>query len=365
MSWVPFTDDRSRPAFVNQEGLCLLVGQYRQARLVFERSRRHVESRFLGPDLITIETDWNGIQHAKLAMAQADYLYLARLMLLRREEGREALELMRRDTENYNARLRSMQREASSATMLNMQTSISRGEMAEASARFVRNASASTLVIGASFLTGGAALGVLGAGSAMTGAVRYQDTGNVGEAVLETVGTFAVGFIAGYARVASQPVNIMRGAERMEVQAWELALSDVPAASTATAAGRWGMVMLVAEVQGAYELTKGVVQGKTVEQAMAGALTRAGLSTLTRGFLPLGFEKWSFPVIGRLVTNYGASFGTSQAVSRAQSLAAPVPSAPAGAPSASANIAAVRDTTTHEPGETPADFVRTNVLRFD
>lgn len=57
-------------------------------------------------------------------------------------------------------------------------------------ARFVRDTSADGLMVGASVLSGGAALAVMGAGSTLKGTAKFQDTGSVGAAVMEGAGSF-------------------------------------------------------------------------------------------------------------------------------------------------------------------------------
>jgi hypothetical protein len=56
-------------------------------------------------------------------------------------------------------------------------------------ARFVRDTSADGLMVGASVMTGGAALAVMGAGSTLKGTAKFQDTGSVGAAVMEGAGS--------------------------------------------------------------------------------------------------------------------------------------------------------------------------------
>jgi hypothetical protein len=62
-------------------------------------------------------------------------------------------------------------------------------------AQFVRNASADGLMVGASVMSGGAAVAVMGAGSTLKGTAKFQDTGSVGAAVMEGVGSFAFAFV--------------------------------------------------------------------------------------------------------------------------------------------------------------------------
>jgi hypothetical protein len=62
-------------------------------------------------------------------------------------------------------------------------------------ARFVRDTSADGLMVGASVMSGGAALAVMGAGSTLKGTAKFQDTGSAGAAVLEGTGSFVFAFV--------------------------------------------------------------------------------------------------------------------------------------------------------------------------
>jgi hypothetical protein len=62
-------------------------------------------------------------------------------------------------------------------------------------AKFVRDASAEGLMVGASVMTGGAAVAALGGASFFKGACKFQDTDSVGAAVLEGVGSFTFAYV--------------------------------------------------------------------------------------------------------------------------------------------------------------------------
>jgi len=59
--------------------------------------------------------------------------------------------------------------------------------------RFIRDTSVDVVMIGSTIATGGAAVGLLGAGSTLKGVYKYQDTGSVGAAVLYGGGTLVLG----------------------------------------------------------------------------------------------------------------------------------------------------------------------------
>jgi len=62
-------------------------------------------------------------------------------------------------------------------------------------AKFVRDTSADGLMVGASVMSGGAAVAVMGAGSMLKGEAKFQDTGSVGAAVLEGAGSFIFAYV--------------------------------------------------------------------------------------------------------------------------------------------------------------------------
>jgi len=62
-------------------------------------------------------------------------------------------------------------------------------------AKWVRDTSADGLMVGASVMTGGAAIAVMGGGSTLKGVAKFQDTGSVGAAVMEGAGSFVFAFV--------------------------------------------------------------------------------------------------------------------------------------------------------------------------
>jgi hypothetical protein len=62
-------------------------------------------------------------------------------------------------------------------------------------ARFVRDTSADGLMVGASIMTGGAAVAALGGASFFKGVCRFQDTDSVGAGVMQAAGSFAFAYV--------------------------------------------------------------------------------------------------------------------------------------------------------------------------
>ncbi|MEQ9569234.1 MAG: hypothetical protein RLN75_03505 [Longimicrobiales bacterium] len=84
---------------------------------------------------------------------------------------------------------------ASRQSMQNIDRTVGRWETATAVATFTRDLSADVFIVCAGTLSGGAALAGLGAGSFAKGAFKYQDTENVGAAILEGTFSFVTGVI--------------------------------------------------------------------------------------------------------------------------------------------------------------------------
>ncbi len=62
-------------------------------------------------------------------------------------------------------------------------------------AKFIRDMSADGLMIGASVMSGGAALAAVGGGSIFKGTCKFQDTGSLGAGAMEAAGSFAFAYV--------------------------------------------------------------------------------------------------------------------------------------------------------------------------
>jgi len=185
---------------------------------------------------------------------------------------------------------------------------VSRGEAAAAAARKVRDLSATVLVIGSSFMTGGASVAVLGGGSLLQGVAVWQDTGNVGSAVLQATGTFIVGVIplggAGTAAVRAEGETTWQAMMRESGS-----LVNRPGRALATTGGEggaWGrtlaLILLAAKTDAAFQGCRCLVEGNSASDALATAGTTFGIDLMTGG-LGAGLDHWALPVRVRLMTD--------------------------------------------------------------
>ncbi|HUG39997.1 MAG TPA: hypothetical protein VMM12_05915 [Longimicrobiales bacterium] len=109
-------------------------------------------------------------------------------------------------------------------------------------AKFTRDTSAGTLMVGATVLSGGTATAVIAAGSGLKGVAKFQDTGSAGAATIEAAGSFVFAIIPLKAKAGGNPLS---GVEE-------------------------GCLVVLEAVT---ESATGLVEGKTVKEALAtGAL---------------------------------------------------------------------------------------------
>jgi hypothetical protein len=62
-------------------------------------------------------------------------------------------------------------------------------------AKFVRDSCADGLMVGASVMSGGAAVAVMGGGSFLKGTAKFEDTGSIGAGVMEGAGSFVFAYV--------------------------------------------------------------------------------------------------------------------------------------------------------------------------
>lgn len=277
---------------MDQLGLWILCRQHVYHQLIRRRSRIVRETHVFGPDLISVETDFHGISRERDQLSHPLYTRLERETVQDAERVRARLIQMRREIHQWVQSVKQMQRSASHETMQNIERSVRRGERGIQVATAVRDLSATTLVVGSAFLSGGASLAVLGGGSVLRGTGTYQDTGNIGSAVLDASSTFVVGAI---------PVA---GAAMVEQQA---ARSAVTMMSRVTPSGlNAGQQVTVLVVGSAISATseggQAFLDGQNAQQALRAATARFGIDVLSGGMCGR-FDRRAFPVVARLATD--------------------------------------------------------------
>ncbi len=297
-----FKDSRGMFWLVDLDGVRHLIRSYVRSTAVLSRSRIHHESQAMGPlgtfevKLVTVQVDFPAVNAQVKEDSEKHYQFFRNQL---QDSGQRAFETLlgwRSETIDANESFRENQVYASQQTNDSINSAISNSQTAIAVTKFIRDTSASVVMVGAAFLTGGAAIAAVGGGSVLKGGFTYQDkkmegastSDAAGAATLEAVSDIVLGFIS--FGEAGAMTNLATKAAKVQ-------------AGTIVLAG--------ATVDAETEFVKSTVDGKTIrEAALAGAM-RFGTHVAGAGLGPLvehAFEipkmkNFSFPI---LVTRSGA-----------------------------------------------------------
>ncbi|MFC3182752.1 hypothetical protein [Cypionkella sinensis] len=252
MPWTVVVDAQGQRWGVNKEGVYLMLRAALRAEKIKARSQiTSVDNGFLMPTTFLFETDWNGLR-ADVDQETNTFYMDAAERLSRDPASMRAnlLGMIARGRSDFNA-VEAMRRRATRQSSESISNNVEGWETALAVAQFTRDTSATILVVGAGLLSGGAAFGVLGAGSVLRGTATYQDTGNVGAAVINGSGTFIVGMVG------------------------------IAGANPALARSEQLQLMFVGSgLQGGVQGAQSLVEGKTPKQALQQAAVSAGFNLL-------------------------------------------------------------------------------------
>lgn len=213
MAWHIITErDGTRWAY-NNDGVYLLIRTAVRAMLVRRNTRTvPTDHGFLLPTTYCVETEWSAVRSELEAETRRYWLTAENGLRQYPRLMRENLLSLLREARADMDWLRAERVSANSRSASSINSVVNGWENALTAAKFVRDASATILVVTAGVVSGGTGFAAAGAvgmtgvttgtamttlavGSAMRGAFTYQDTGNVGSAAINAVGTFSVGAI--------------------------------------------------------------------------------------------------------------------------------------------------------------------------
>lgn len=197
----------------NPDGIYLLMRAAVRAQIVRARSRVVTTNHgFLMPTTYCLETDWAGFR-VEVERETTRYWANARQQIsLNPRLMRGSLLGLISDARRDINWMEEQRVSANHRSTTSIDSTVLGWERALDTAQVVRDGSATILVVAGGIVSGGAGLALAGGagltgvttgtamttlavGSVMRGAFTYQDTGNVGSAVINTVGTFTVGAI--------------------------------------------------------------------------------------------------------------------------------------------------------------------------
>lgn len=310
--WISIRDKAARNWHLNSAGLTTFTRQYVYAELLNEKSQvvRKTERIDLsfgikvnGPELVSVETDFDAIRKARDVRSHVLHKKLNHLIQDNGKKAFDELVQMRLHLKRNQDELRRKQQVASAETMSNVNRLVAKAKCGEEVATVVRDLSATVLVVGAAFLTGGAAAGVLGTGSALKGVGKYEESGNIGAGVLEASGTFVVGLI----NVA--PALAESGKAVTLAQRW------APAAGETSVA----ILLIGAQTDAALEVGKSAIDGASAKEAFEKGGVRF-LTDVASGGVGMKLDavrllgKTGLPVAARLVTDATMAVASDEAV---------------------------------------------------
>jgi hypothetical protein len=235
------------------------------------------EKHWIGPDLWSVEVNWDKVNLETTTQTELELRKFSDSAKNSMQKGVNNLVLMMEDADDNRDTFQDRMTDAQHRTMQNIESSVRKGEIGLEVATVVRDTSAEIEMVGATYLSGGAAVAVLGTGSAMKGAFVYQDTGKAGQAVA-TFGT-----------------NLVLGMADLKVGA---AIKGLGSASE-----RIGMAIVWAKAKATLDVPKSLIEGKTMKQAVSGGGVKLVASTpatagveCLKGVLGEEGEAWAIPV---------------------------------------------------------------------
>ncbi len=276
MAWETFRSNDG-VYLIDWTGLTRILRSCKRAAAMKDYSEVVIsEKHWVGPDLWSVEVNWDKVNLETTTQTELELRKFndSAKNSMQRELNR--LVSMMEDADDDRDTFHDRMADAQHGTMENIESSVHKGEIGLEIATAVRDTSAEIEMVGATYLSGGAAVAVLGTGSAMKGAFVYQDTGKAGKAVA-TFGT-----------------NLVLGLADLKVGA---ALKGMSSASE-----RIGMAIVWAKAKATLDVPKSLIEGKTMRQAVSGGGVKlvastpatAGLEYL-KGVLGEG-EAWAIPV---------------------------------------------------------------------
>ncbi|MFK7913640.1 MAG: hypothetical protein AB8B93_06970 [Pseudomonadales bacterium] len=262
MSWTTVAGASGPQWQVNQDGLYLTARASARAALArrYTREKRSGEGWFDGPVLTEVITDWGKVNRQTDAAAATLYRTLAEEIMNHPANCARNLAAMVAETRSNQNHLRNLQQRIVRDNMRNVSSRVNDWENATAVTRFVRDTAWTTLVVlsaipsggATAALTSGVRVSALAAGSLGRGQATYQDTGNIGAAVVSASGSFVTG-----------------------------AIGLPPGGGTVLSGGQTAILLGIQSASaGGFAGIQGLAEGREAETAVQQAISAAGFNLL-------------------------------------------------------------------------------------
>ena len=198
---------------INREGIMRIMRSHAWSRAVCNNSKIEVERNSWGPNLESVETNWSSVRAETDATANAFYDEFFRRM----DYGLDgtACILFLKDIidqkDSLDASFQTLKRKAQRNVSEAIEQSVKSGETTLPILEFIRDTSGEFLMVGATALTGGTALALVGAGAAIKAGAKYEDarSPDMGEAVF----TFTTELTFGLLGVGAEGMEISKASK--------------------------------------------------------------------------------------------------------------------------------------------------------
>ena len=156
------------------------------------------------PTTKTIDVDWSKVREYRERESQADMDYFRQTGKKDMMAVAEEVQYQVEQTAVHLSKFKNWLKDVQSENMAAINESVNDYDGLIEASRFVRDTASDFIVVGSTIATGGAAAGLLGAGSVAKGMAKYQDTGKAGAAILYGGGSLLLGaFKIGGAKLTS------------------------------------------------------------------------------------------------------------------------------------------------------------------
>lgn len=261
MAWESFTSNDGI-YYVNWAGIARIIRSFVRSKATLDNSRVNVESHIFGPDLHTVDVDWDKVRLQTDTDSEATLadFYQAAKFSMQTQVAR--LHSLISNTRQNSATFQNKMHDAQRKTMANIDKSVSRAETGLVIARATRDFSGEFLMVGATFLSGGAAAPLLAiaGGSGLKATAKYQDSSHpdIKEAGVTFVAEFAMGVI---------DLGVGRGIDQAAEKAFKEAVGPELEKEAAKRSTQLALAILWSKTKGAtLEPTKAVIEGDTLQK---------------------------------------------------------------------------------------------------
>ncbi|MFQ5515735.1 MAG: hypothetical protein ACE5FG_15095 [Myxococcota bacterium] len=235
---------------VDWDTVAALVKSHQTAKLQMEsaQTKKASETRWWNPfswsmpDVEWVEVDWDRVRDMSQVMSAIEVVNLINRSERNMRTEANHLRDMVRETGRVKERFLNRLHSAQQRNSREIEKSVQSYETQIGAAKFVRDTSAGTLMVGATFLSGGAAAAVVGVSSGLKGVAKFQDTGSLGAATLEATGNMIFWFIPVKAKASGAELSKLGEGVLLVVEAgWETGTSLVEGKTLVEALGTGGL----------------------------------------------------------------------------------------------------------------------------